>query len=82
MFIVVGIYYSIFGSYCLPKRSYIAPFLPLVLLGYLLSTLQHHLSTGYEPRCSSVTQLTQARENALFDTSQEWEENSRTGPYS
>ena len=41
----VGIYYSVFGSYCLPKRSYIAPFLPLVLLSDLLSILQVYLLT-------------------------------------
>ena len=38
--------YSVYGSYCLLKHSYIAPFLPLVLLSDLLSILQHHLSTN------------------------------------
>ena len=31
--------YSVYGSYCLLKHSYIAPFLPLVLLSDLLSIL-------------------------------------------
>ena len=35
--------YSIYGSYCLLKHSYIAPFLPLVLLSDLLSILQVYL---------------------------------------
>ena len=35
--------YSVYGSYCLLKHSYIAPFLPLVLLSDLLSILQVYL---------------------------------------
>ena len=35
--------YSIYGSYCLLKHSYIAPFLPVVLFSDLLSILQVYL---------------------------------------
>ena len=69
--------YSVYGSYCLLKHSYIAPFLPLVFLSDLLSILQHRLSTGYEPRLRSIVNSPNLKtRNALRSGTRRWHENS------